>query len=45
MVINSAMEELKKLSEYGFQKCFQHPYSRWQKYIVAQQGHFEINVA
>jgi hypothetical protein len=44
-VINNAMVELKRLSKYGFQKCFQHPYSHWKKYIVAQGGHFEINVA
>jgi hypothetical protein len=44
-VINNTKVELKSLSENDFQKCFQHPYSRWQNYIVAQEDRFEINVA
>ena len=34
--IENATEELKTLSQNGFQECFQHVYSRWQKSIVAQ---------
>jgi len=28
--IKNATEELKRLSQNGFQECFQHLYSRWQ---------------
>lgn len=34
-------EELKRISENGFQECFQHLYSRWQKCMVAQGGDLE----
>jgi transposase len=34
-IIKHAMEELKIISQNGFQECFQHLYSFWQKYIVA----------
>jgi hypothetical protein len=34
--IKNATEELKSLSQNGFQECFQQLYSRWQKCIVAQ---------
>jgi hypothetical protein len=44
-VIKNVMEELKRLSQHGFQECFQHLYSRWQKCIVAQGEYFEGNVA
>jgi len=40
-----ATEEMKRLSQNGFQKCFQHLYSRWQKWIVAQRVYFEGNLA
>ena len=43
-VIKNAMEELKRLSQNGFQKRFQHIYSRWQKFKVAQGDHFERNI-
>jgi len=29
------------LSQNGFQECFQHLYSRWQKCIFAQGDYFE----
>ena len=35
-IINNAMEVLKRLSQNGFQECFQHLYSRWQTCIVAR---------
>ena len=35
-IIKNATEELKRLSQNDFQKCFQHLYSCWQKCIVAQ---------
>jgi len=44
-VIKNATEELKRLSQNGFQEWFQHPYSRWQKCIFAQGDYFEGNVA
>jgi len=28
-IIKNATEELKRLSQYSFMKCFQHFYSRW----------------
>jgi len=34
-IIKNATEELKRLSQNGFQECFQHLYSCWQKCIVA----------
>jgi hypothetical protein len=34
--IENATEELKRLSQNGFQECFQHFCSRWQKCIVEQ---------
>jgi hypothetical protein len=30
-ITKNAMEELKRLSQNGFQECFQQVYSRWQK--------------
>jgi hypothetical protein len=39
------MEELKRLSQNGFQQRFQYLYSRWQKRIVAQGDYFEENVS
>jgi len=44
-IIKNVMEELKRLSQNGFQECFQHICSRWQKCIVAQGDYFEGNVA
>jgi len=44
-IIKNAMEELKSLSQNGFQECFQHFYSRWQKCVVAKRDYFEGNVA
>jgi len=35
-IIKNATEELKSLSQNGFQECFQQLYSRWQKCIVAR---------
>jgi len=40
-VIKNATEELKRLSQNVFQKCFQNLYSRWQKCVAAQQDYFE----
>jgi len=40
----NATEELKRLPQNGFQECFQHLYSRWQKFIVAQGEYFEGNI-
>jgi len=37
-------EELKSLSQKGFQECFQHLNSCWHKCIVAQEDCFEGNV-
>jgi hypothetical protein len=43
--INKNMtEELKRLSQNGFQECFQHLYSRWQKCIVAHWDYTKGNV-
>jgi len=44
-IIKNATEELKRLSLNGFQECFQHLYSRWQKCIFPQENYFEGNVA
>jgi ABC-type oligopeptide transport system ATPase subunit len=44
-IIKNVTEELKKLSQNGFQECFQHPCSHWQKCTVAQRDHFEGNIA
>jgi hypothetical protein len=44
-IIKNATEELKRLSQKGFQECFQHIYSRWQKCIVAERYYFEGNLA
>jgi len=43
--IKNAIEELQSISQYGFQECFQHLFSRWQNFIVAQGLHFEGNIA
>ena len=43
--VKNATEELKRLSQNGFQEWFQHLYSRSQKCIVAEGEYFEGNVA
>ena len=43
-IIKNATEELKRLSRNGFQECFEHFYSRWQKCIGAQGDYFEGTV-
>ena len=44
-IIKNATDELKRLSQKSFQECFQHLYSRCQKFTVAQGDYFEENVA
>jgi hypothetical protein len=43
--IKNATEKLKRLSLNGFQGCFLHLYSYWQKCTVAEGDYFEGNVA
>jgi acetoin utilization deacetylase AcuC-like enzyme len=45
LTIKNATEELKSLSQNGFQECTQHLHSRCQKCIVAGGGYFERNRA
>jgi hypothetical protein len=42
-IFKNSTKELKRLSQNGFQECFHHPYSRWQKCKVAQWEYFEGN--
>ena len=44
-IIRNATEELKRLSQNGFQECFQHLYRRWQKCTVEWGVYFEGNLA
>jgi hypothetical protein len=44
-IIKNAMEELKMLSQNGFQECLHHLYSRFQKCIDAPGDYLEGNVA
>ena len=44
-IIKNLTEQLKRLSQNGFQECFHYLYSRWQKCTVAKGGYFEGNVA
>jgi hypothetical protein len=44
-IIKNATKELKRLSQNGFQACFQYLYSRWQKCMFAQGDYFEGTVA
>ena len=44
-MIKNATEELKRLSQIGFQECFQHLYSPCRKYIVAQGDYFKRNAS
>jgi len=39
-IIKNLTEELKRLSQNGFQECFQHLNSRWQQCIIAQGDNF-----
>jgi len=39
-IIKNSTEELERPSQNGFQKCFQHLYSRWLKCIIAQGDYF-----
>jgi transposase len=43
-IIKNATEELKRLSQNGFQECFQHLYSYCHKCIVAQGDYCEGNI-
>jgi histone-lysine N-methyltransferase SETMAR len=44
-IIKNAMEELKRLSQNGFQECSIYLYSRWQKCVISKGNYFERNVA
>jgi hypothetical protein len=44
-IIKNATKELKRLSQNGFQECFQHLYKRWQKCIFAQGDYFEGTIS
>jgi len=44
-IIKNATEELKRLSQNGFQESFKDLYSRWQKCIFAEGNYFEGNIA
>jgi len=44
-IIKNAIEGLQRISQYGFQECFQQFYSRWQNCVVAQGDHFEGNIS
>jgi len=44
-IIRNATEELKKLSQNGFQECLRHLYRRCQKCWVAQGNYSDGNVA
>ena len=44
-LIKNATEELKRLSQNGFQDCLRHIYSLWQKCRVAKWNYLEGNVA
>jgi hypothetical protein len=39
-IIKNAAEELKRLSQNGFQECTEYFYSRWQECIVAKGDYF-----
>jgi hypothetical protein len=43
-IINRAKEDLKRLSQNGFQKCYQHN-SLWRKCTFAKGDYFRGNVA
>jgi len=44
-ILNNTMERVKRLSQNGFQECFQHLYRRWQKCIAAQGDNFVGKIA
>jgi len=44
-ISKNATQKLKRLSQNGFQECFQHLYSHCQKYIIAQADYFDGNVS
>jgi len=44
-IIKNAIKELQRISQYGFQECFQQIYSRWQNCIVAHGDRFKGNAA
>jgi hypothetical protein len=44
-IIKNVMEELKRLSKYGFQECFLYIRSHLQKCIFARETYFEGNIA
>ena len=39
-IIRNATEELKRLSQNGFQECFQYVYCRRQKVLICTRGVF-----
>ncbi|KAJ4428120.1 hypothetical protein ANN_24134 [Periplaneta americana] len=41
VVIANAMRALRRVSQNGFQACFQELYTRWQKCVVAEGNYFE----
>jgi hypothetical protein len=43
-IIKNETEELKRLSQNGFQEYFQNIYIRWDHFITAQRDYFEGNV-
>jgi len=44
-IMKNATQELKRLSQNGFQEYFHHLYSRWQKCLFEQGDYFEGNVS
>jgi hypothetical protein len=44
-ITKNATEELQRLLQNGFLEYFQHLYSCWLKFVVAQGDYFEGNVA
>ncbi|KAJ4452124.1 hypothetical protein ANN_03641 [Periplaneta americana] len=42
-VIANATRALRRVSQNGFQACFQELYTRWQKCVVAEGNYFEGN--
>jgi hypothetical protein len=44
-IIMNATDELKRLSQNGFQQYSRYLYNRWQKSVVAQGDYFEGNLA
>jgi hypothetical protein len=40
----NATRELKSLSQNGFQECFEHLHSRWQKFTEAQGEYYKGNI-